>query len=113
MSTFLIAAPEALAAAAADLSGIGEAVRKATASWAPSTTSVAAAAADEVSAAIAGLFGNYAQTFVALDAQAAVFEAQFAQALSAGAGAYASAAARRWRARQGPWAAPVGSEAAA
>ncbi|WP_142283705.1 PE domain-containing protein, partial [Mycobacterium gordonae] len=93
MSTYLIAAPEALAAASADVSGIGEAIRKATASWAPSTTGIAAAAADEVSAAIARLFGNYAQGFVALDAQAAAFEQQFAAALSAGAGAYASAEA--------------------
>ncbi|WP_172835061.1 PE family protein, partial [Mycobacterium gordonae] len=93
MSTYLIAAPEALAAASADVSGIGEAIRKATASWAPSTTGIAAAAADEVSAAIARLFGNYAQGFVALDAQAAAFEQQLAAALSAGAGAYASAEA--------------------
>ncbi|WP_156452457.1 PE family protein, partial [Mycobacterium gordonae] len=93
MSTFLIAAPEALAAASADVSGIGEAIRKATASWAPATTTVAAAAADEVSAAIARLFGSYAQGFVALDLQAAAFEQQLAQALGTSANAYAGAEA--------------------
>ena len=86
MSTYLITAPEALTAASADLSGIGEAIRKATAAWAPPTTGVAAAAADEVSGAIARLFGNYAETFQALEAQAEVFEQQFLQALNAGAG---------------------------
>ncbi|MGB9306417.1 MAG: PE family protein, partial [Mycobacterium sp.] len=91
MSTFLIAAPEALAAASADLSGIGEAIRQATASWAPSTTGIAAAAADEVSGAIARLFSSHAQGYQALSAQAAVSHAQFVQALSAGAGSYAAA----------------------
>ena len=93
MSTFLIAAPEALAAASADLKGIGEAVRKATASWAPPSTGIMAAAADEVSGAIAQLFGVYAEDFQALDARAAVFEEQFLQTLTAGAGSYATAEA--------------------
>jgi hypothetical protein len=65
MLTSLFAAPEALAAASADVSGIGEAIRAATASWAPSTTGIEAAAADEVSAAIARLFGSYAEAFQA------------------------------------------------
>ncbi len=52
MSSYLIAAPEALATASADLSGIGEAIREATAAAAPSTTGIAAPALDEVSAAI-------------------------------------------------------------
>src|SRR5947209_8375906 len=93
MSTFLIAAPEALAAAKADLSGIAEAIREATASSAPATTGIAAAAGDEVSGAIARLFGGYAQEYLALGAQAVVFQQQFAQALSGGAGAYAAAEA--------------------
>ena len=59
MSSYLIAAPEALAAAAGDLSGIGESIRQATASAAPSTTGIAPAAADEVSLAVSRLFGSY------------------------------------------------------
>jgi PE family len=93
MSTFLIAAPQGLAAASADLSGIGEAIREATASAAPATTGIAAAAADEVSGAIARLFGSHAQAYQALGARAAHFQEQFVQALSAGAGSYAAAEA--------------------
>ena len=47
------------------------------------------AAADEVSAAIAAVFGAHAQGFQALSAQAAAFHQQFIQALTTGAGAYA------------------------
>jgi PE family len=61
MSSFLIAAPEALATASADLSGIGAAIREATGVAAPSTTGIVPAAADEVSAAVARLFGGYGQ----------------------------------------------------
>src|SRR5438270_9052608 len=93
MSAFVIAAPEALATASADLSGIGEAIKDAAAMWAPSTTRIAPAAADEVSAAVARLFVNYAQTYQTLGAQAAAFQQQFVQALSGGAGSYAAAEA--------------------
>src|SRR5262249_17281152 len=91
MSISLIAVPEALAAASADLSGIGEAVREASASAAPWTTGIVAAAADEVSGAVARLFGGYVQVYQALGAQAVVFQRQFVQALGAGAGSYAAA----------------------
>ncbi|MHA7730486.1 PE domain-containing protein [Mycobacterium sp. ML3] len=88
-----MAAPEALAATAADLSGIGETVRAATATWAPSATGIVAAAADEVSSAIAQLFGNHAQTFQALNTQVARFQGQLVHELSASAASYATAEA--------------------
>jgi hypothetical protein len=81
MSSFLIAAPEALALASADLSGIGEAIREARASAAPATTVIAPAAADEVSAAITRVLGNYAADFQALSARAATFHVGFVQTL--------------------------------
>lgn len=84
MSTYLIAAPEALAAASADLNGIAETVGKATASAAPSTTEIAAAAADEVSAAIARMFGGYAQSYQSVGAQIALYQKQFQQTLLSG-----------------------------
>src|SRR4051794_2904088 len=90
MSTFLIAAPEVLAAASADLSGIGEAIRAARASAAPATTGIVAAAADEVSGAIARLFGNFAQDYQAMGAQATVFHERFGSALSAAAVSYSA-----------------------
>ena len=91
MSSYLIAAPEALATASADLSGIGEAIRAATAAAAPSTTSVVAAAQDEVSAAISKLFGGYGQEFQSLSAQAGLFHSSFVQSLTSGGNLYAAA----------------------
>ena len=93
MSSYLIAAPEALASASADLSGIGEAIREATSAAAPSTTGIVPAALDEVSAAITWLFGSYGQQFQALSAQSAAFHSQFVQLLSSGGNAYAAAEA--------------------
>jgi len=90
MSTFVIAATEALAAASADLSGIGEAVRDAGASAAPTITGIAPAAADEVSAAITRLFGNYAADFQALSARTEAFHGGFARTLMHSANAYAA-----------------------
>ena len=59
MSSFVRASPDVLASASSDLSGIGSAIRAANFAAAPSTTSVVAAAGDEVSAAIAGLLGAH------------------------------------------------------
>ncbi|MGB9225365.1 PE domain-containing protein, partial [Mycobacterium sp.] len=93
MSAYVIAAPDALAAASADLTGLGEAIREANAAAAASTTSVLAAGADEVSAAIAGLFGMHAQEYQALSAQVTAFHDRFVHTLSGGAAFYASAEA--------------------
>ncbi len=91
--SYVIAAPEALAAATTDIAGIASTLRAANAAAAARTTGVVAAGADEVSDAIAGLFGAYAQEFQALSAQAAAFHTEFVQALAGGAGWYASAEA--------------------
>ena len=93
MSSFVIAAPEAFAAASADLTGIEEAIKEASAAAAPSTTGIAAAGDDEVSAAIASLFGNFAEEFHTLTAQTTLFHSQFVGALSAAGAAYAAAEA--------------------
>ena len=74
---YVIAAPEMLAAAASDVAGIGSSIKAANAAAAAPTTAVAAAAGDEVSAAIASLFSGHAQEFQALNAQAAAFHAEF------------------------------------
>ncbi len=84
--SFLIAAPEALAAAAADLGNIGSLVREANAAAVGPTSGVLAAGTDEVSAAIAPVFARYAQQYQAIGVQASVFNDRFAQVLSAGAG---------------------------
>ena len=93
MSPFVLISPEVVTTASSDLNGIGSAIRSANAAAAGSTTSVLAAAQDEVSAAISKLFGGYAQEFQSLSAQAALFHEQFVQSLTSGAGAYASAEA--------------------
>src|SRR5947209_9722608 len=91
MSSFLNVAPEVLASASADLNGIGEAIRDAAASAGPTTTAIAAPALDEVSAAVAKLFGTYGQQFQALSAQGAAFHSQFTALLASGGAAYAGA----------------------
>ena len=76
MSSFVNFVPEAFATASEQLSGIGSSLKEAAGAAAPSTTSVVAAAEDEVSAAIAKLFGNYGQEFQSLSAQAGLFHSR-------------------------------------
>ncbi|OBK18142.1 PE family protein [Mycobacterium asiaticum] len=91
--SFVFAAPELVEAAAQNLAGIGSSLGQVTAAAAAPTTGILAAGADEVSAAIAQLFGTHGQDFQALSAQAAAFHEEFVGLLNAGAGVYASAEA--------------------
>jgi hypothetical protein len=91
--SLLVVAPELLASAASDLENIGSAVNAAHAAAAVSTTGLAAAGADEISAAVAALFAGYGHEFQALSAQASGFHQQFVQALTSGAGSYLAAEA--------------------
>lgn len=91
--SFVVAAPEFLAQAASDIAGIGSTLSQAAAAAAAPTTAVAAAGADEISAAIAALFNGHAQTYQALNAQAAAFHQQFVQTMTGTGGAYAAAEA--------------------
>src|SRR5947207_253737 len=86
--SYVIATPAALAAASTNLSDIGEAIRAATAAAASPTTGIAAAAADEVSAAIARLFGTFGHQYQLASAQAAAANDEFVQAFQSGAAAY-------------------------
>jgi PE family len=65
--SYLIAAPETLAAA--DVSGIGSSLRAANSAAAGPSTTLLAAAGDEVSAAIASVFAGHADQYQALSAQ--------------------------------------------
>ncbi|MGA9679472.1 MAG: PE family protein, partial [Mycobacterium sp.] len=87
--SYLIAAPEFVSAAATDLANIGETISQANATAASPTSSVLAAGADEVSAAISSLFGAHAQAYQALSTQAASFHQQFVRLLNGGAAQYA------------------------
>lgn len=82
--------PATLATAATEVARIGSALSLASAVAAAQTSAVQAAAADEVSAAIAALFSAHGRDFQALSARAAAFHHEFVQALAAGAGSMRS-----------------------
>lgn len=82
-----------LTAAAMDLASIGSTVSAASAAASAPTVAILAAGADEVSIAVAALFGMHGQAYQALSVQASAFHQQFVQALTAGAYSYASAEA--------------------
>jgi hypothetical protein len=92
--SYVIADPEMMTAAAADLATIGSNVNAAHMVAAARTTSVIPAAADEVSASIAHLFSQHAASYQALAGQAAAFQDQFVQHLTAGAFSYAGIEAK-------------------
>jgi hypothetical protein len=89
--SFVTVVPEFVGQAVGQLQDIGSALSEAHATAAASTTSVVAAAGDEVSAAIASLFSSHAQAYQALNAQAEAFHAEFMNLLNAGTSSYVSA----------------------
>jgi broad specificity phosphatase PhoE len=89
----VLVAPDLLETAAADVADIGSAVTAGNLAAAAPTTALAAAGADEVSTAIAALFGAHAQEYQAAAAQAATYSEQFVRNLGAAAAAYAGAEA--------------------
>lgn len=99
--SYVIAAPEMLATTAADVDGIGSAIRAASASAAGPTTGLLAAAADEVSSAAAALFSEYARECQEVLKQAAAFHGEFTRALAAAGAAYAQAEASNTAAMSG------------
>ncbi|OBK45883.1 PE family protein [Mycobacterium sp. 1081908.1] len=89
--SFLFATPEALAAAASDLAGIGSTINSASAAAAAPTSAVAASAADAVSAQVATFLSEHGLGYQQFSAQIAQFHEQFVQSLSSGANAFAAA----------------------
>ncbi|WP_044109908.1 PecA family PE domain-processing aspartic protease [Mycobacterium canetti] len=90
----LMVSPELLVSAAEDVQGIGAAVTAANAAAVTPTAAVAAAATDEVSEAIAALFGAHARDYQALSAQvASALDQQFVGALTSAAASYQAAEA--------------------
>lgn len=80
--------PEWVDSAAQELSGIRSALAQASQSIAGTTTAIAPAAADEISAAIAAMFDDLGREYQALSAQTQAFHAEFVNALNSGVGAY-------------------------
>ncbi|WP_205873792.1 PE family protein [Mycobacterium camsae] len=89
--SWFVAGPEAMAAAASDLSRIGSTIGESNTAAVQQTTGVPASAADQVSAAIATFWDAHAQGYQHISAQMSTFHDQFVQALTAGGAAYARA----------------------
>ena len=87
--SFVTTHPEALAAAAGALQGIGSTMSALNAAAAAPTTGVLPAAADEVSALTAAQFAAHAQMYQAVSAQATAINEQFVNTLGLSSGSYA------------------------
>jgi hypothetical protein len=90
---YLVTTPEMLASTADDVQEIGSAIADAKANAAGPTTGLVAAAEDEVSQAIAKLFGGYGQQYHAVLTRATALHNEFTQALAAAGNAYRQAEA--------------------
>ncbi|BBX73498.1 PE family protein [Mycobacterium shinjukuense] len=88
--SYVTTQPEALAAAAGSLQGIGAALSSQNAAAAAPTTGVVPAAADEVSALTAAQFVAHAQMYQAVSAAAEAIHEMFVNALSMSSGSYAA-----------------------
>ncbi|OOK67478.1 PE family protein [Mycobacterium kansasii] len=91
--SYVFATPEIIATAATDLAGIRSSIEAATVAASAPTVPVQAAAADEISTAIAALFERHALAYREAYAQARAFHERFVQALAFGGSQYASAEA--------------------
>jgi YVTN family beta-propeller protein len=91
--SFLIAIPQSLSGASDDLATIGAAITAANGAAAAPTTGLLAASADEVSVALAGLFGTHAQAYQILAARAEGFHHRLVSLLGGSANSYAAAEA--------------------
>lgn len=87
--TYLAVATDLVGRAAGVVARIGADVSAAEAAAAP-TMELAPAGVDEVSTAVAALFGGYGRACQAVRAEAAAFHRRFVQAMTASAGSYAS-----------------------
>jgi hypothetical protein len=87
---FVTTQPEALAAAAGTLQGIGSSLSAQNAAAAGPTTGVVPAAADEVSALTAAQFAAHAQLYQAVSAQASAIHELFVNTLGISSGSYAA-----------------------
>jgi hypothetical protein len=88
--SFLSVTPDQIESAAQDLAGIRSALSESSTAAVAPTTRVVAAAEDEVSTAIASIFGAYGRQYQVLSTQATSFHDEFVNLLNAGAGAYIS-----------------------
>ncbi len=86
--SFVTTAPPAIAAAAAQLEGVGTSFATESSAAAGSTTAVSPAAADEVSILQSGVFSTYGQLYQTVSAQAQGIHQQFVSLLQSSSGSY-------------------------
>ncbi len=91
--SFVMTLPEALAAAAAKLEGIGSGMAAQNAAAAAPTTAIVPAAADQVSALQATQFSAFGNLYQSVSAQAQAIHQQLASTLGSNAGSYGAAEA--------------------
>ena len=87
--SFVTTQPDVITGAAGNLAGIGDAMVARNAAAAASTTSLAPAASDIVSATTAAQFGQHGVLYQQVAAQAAEVHESLVATLRSGAGAYA------------------------
>ncbi|WP_066916189.1 PE domain-containing protein [Mycobacterium interjectum] len=100
--SFVVVAADVIQTAAADVAQIGSALSAGNLAAAIPTTELAAAGADEVSAAVAALFGAHAREYQAAAARAATYSERLVRTLGAAAASYAAAEAGIATSMQGP-----------
>ncbi len=88
--SFVFTHPEALAAAAGHLNGVGSAMAAQNVAAAPATTALPSAAADEVSALTAAQFSVHAAIYQSVSAHATAIHELFIATLGASANSYAA-----------------------
>ena len=89
--TYVLTEPQTLASVATNVEELGSTITEANAAAASPISGMAPAAADEVSAAIAKLFGAYGRQYQAVAGLAAAFHNEFTAALAAAGSAYTGA----------------------
>ncbi|RFZ59411.1 putative PPE family protein PPE42 [Mycobacterium marinum] len=109
---FLVAEPQVMATVAGQVEEIGSAIGVANEFAAGSISGVAAAAGDEVSAAIASFFAAHGQAYQAVAGQVEAFHTEFQQALAQAGNAYVQAEAAGAAALAGALGVPATSAAA-
>jgi hypothetical protein len=85
---FVTTVPQAIAAAATQLEGIGNSFTAESSAAAAPTTAIAPAASDEVSALQAGVFSTYGQLYQTVSAEAQAIHQQFVNLLQSSSGSY-------------------------
>ncbi len=91
--SYVVAAPQAVAAAATDLSNVASTIDGANATASLSTVGELAAAADQISLAVGAFFSGHAESYQAICSQMTQFHTQFVQAVHSAGSQYATAEA--------------------